>query len=63
MKISDKLDKVNDCFSISRYDNGFMIEISGRTAEEDYKTAKLIVKTVDELLDLVKEAVTLKLDD
>ena len=63
MKISDKLDKVDSSFSVTRYDNGFVIEISGRTRGEDYRTAKVLVQSVDELLVLVKEAVTLKLDE
>ena len=63
MKVSDKLEKVNDSFSISRYDNGFMIEVGGRTKDEEYKTAKILVNTVDELVDLVREAATMKIDD
>lgn len=63
MKISDKLVKVNESFTVNRYDNGYMIEVGGRTAGEDYKTAKVLVTTVDELLDLVKEAVTMEIDD
>ena len=62
MKVSDKLEKVNESFSVNRYDNGYMIEVSGRDGE-DYKTAKILVQTVEELLDLVKEAVTMKLDE
>lgn len=63
MKISDKLVKVNESFSISRYDNGFLIEVSGRNKDEDYKTVKILVKTVDELVELVKETVTMEIDD
>ncbi len=63
MKISDKLAKVDTSFSVSRYDNGFLIEVSGRNKDEDYKTAKVLVKTVDELVELVKEAVTMEIDE
>lgn len=63
MKISDKLEKIDTSFSVSRYDNGFLIEVSGRGADDDYKTAKVVVQTVDGLLDLVKEAITMKVDD
>ncbi len=63
MKISDKLVKVDTSFSVSRYDNGFLIEVSGRNKDEDYKTAKVLVKTVDELVELVKEAVTMEIDE
>ncbi len=63
MKISDKLAKVDTSFSISRYDNGFLIEVSGRNKDEDYKTAKILVQTADELLELVREAVTMEIDE
>ena len=63
MKISDKFEKVSEQFTIYRYDNGFMIEVNGRDSNDDYKTAKILVQDVDQLLALVKEAVTLKLDE
>ena len=63
MKISDKFEKVSEQFTIYRYDNGFMIEVNGRDGNDDYKTAKILVQDVDQLLALVKEAVTLKLDE
>jgi len=62
-KIADKLAKVNDCFTINRYDNGFMIEVGGKTANEDWATSKIIVKTIEELQVLVEEAATLELDN
>jgi hypothetical protein len=45
------------------YDNGFMFEISGRDAENDYKSAKIMVSTVEELVALVKEAAELERDE
>lgn len=62
-KISDKLVKVNENYSINMYDNGFMFEISGRDAENDYKSAKIMVSTVEELVTLVKEAADMERDD
>ena len=55
-KISDKLVKVNENFTVNMYDNGYMIEVGGRDDEDNWKTAKIIVNTVDELLALVQEA-------
>ena len=55
-KLSDKLTKVNENFTINMYDNGYMIEVGGRDDEDNWKTAKIIVDTVDELLALVQEA-------
>lgn len=62
-KISDKLTKVNESFTINRYDNGFMIEVGGRNENDDWKTAKIIVATEDELVALVREAVNLPVED
>jgi hypothetical protein len=62
-KISDKLVKVNESYSINMYDNGFMFEISGRDSENDYKSAKIMVSTVEELVTLVKEAAELDRDE
>jgi len=61
-KISDKLAKVNDNYTINMYDNGFMIEVGGRDSEDDWKTAKIIVSSVDELVALVKEVAELPRD-
>lgn len=56
MKISDKLAKVSDSFSVNMYDNGFMLDISGRTDDEEWGSAKIMCKNIDELVALIKEA-------
>ena len=55
-KISDKLIKVNESFTINMYDNGFMVEAGGRNKKGDYVTAKILCNTVDEVVGLVREA-------
>jgi hypothetical protein len=60
-KLSDKLDKVNESFTINMYDNGFMIEVGGRK-DDDWKTAKIMVPTVEELIALIKEAAEMERD-
>ena len=35
-----KLLKVSDSLSINRYDNGWMLELSGKDKENDWKTTK-----------------------
>ena len=60
-KISDKLDKVNESFTINMYDNGFMIEVGGRK-DDEWKSAKIMVPTVDELVVLIKEAAEMERD-
>lgn len=59
-KIADKVTKVSEIFTVSMYDNGFMFEISGRDKKDEYKTVKLIVPTVEELIELVKEATAME---
>ena len=55
-KISDKLSKVNDSFTINMYDNGYMLEIYGENKKNDGVTVKILANTLEELLVLVKEA-------
>jgi hypothetical protein len=62
MKISDKLSKVNEDITIRMYDNGYMFEISGRNDDDDWKNAKIIVSTVEELVELIKEATAMDRD-
>ena len=57
-KILDKLVKINDTFTVYIYDNGYMVEVSGRDGENEYKTSKILCNTAEELLALVKEAAT-----
>lgn len=58
-----KLSKVNESITINRYDNGWMIEIGGRDKNEDWKTAKIMCNTEDELISVVKEWNTMELDN
>lgn len=55
-KLSDKLTKINESFTINMYDNGFMVEAGGRNRKGDYMNAKIMCNTLDEVLALVKEA-------
>ena len=56
-----KLTKVNESFTVNRYDNGFMIEVSGRDKADDWKTAKIMCASEDELFVVIKEALALPL--
>jgi hypothetical protein len=62
-KISDKLTTVNDSFTITMYDNGFLIDIGGKRGDDDWATAKIMVPDVDRLIELVREAVTMPRDE
>ena len=63
MKLSDKLSKINDSFTINLYDNGYMLEASGRDHDDEWSSTKIMCQTVDELLALVQESTTMKRDD
>lgn len=62
MKLNEKLEKVNDNFSVYMYDNGFMLEISGRSEDGEWSTAKILCKDMDELIDLINEATVMERD-
>ena len=61
--IQDKLTKINESFTIYMYDNGYMIEVSGRDSENDYKTAKIMVNNLEQLVALVQEATEMERDE
>jgi hypothetical protein len=58
----NKLSKVNESFTINRYDNGFMIEVGGRDSDSEWKTAKVMCSTEAELIEVIKEALSMELD-
>ena len=62
MKISDIMTKVDSSFTVNRYNNGFMFEISGRDEDDEYTYARIVCSGDTELLDLVQEAVLMPLD-
>ena len=61
--ISTKLAKINESFTVNMYDNGFMIEVGGSDKKDDWKTAKVMVGTIDELVDIIREVVTMERRD
>jgi hypothetical protein len=57
-----KLSKVNESITINRYDTGFMVEVSGRDGESDWKTAKILCSTEAEMTAVVQEWTTMEID-
>ena len=57
-----KLSKVNESITINRYDNGFMVEVGGRDDENDWKTAKVLCNSEEEMLAVVKEWNSMDID-
>lgn len=58
-----KLIKVNESVTIYRYDNGWMVEISGKDNQDDWKTTKTLCNTEEELMALIKEYNSTELDN
>jgi hypothetical protein len=58
-----KLTKANESFTINRYDNGFMIEVGGRDAENDWKNCKILCTTKEELFEVINEALEMEIDN
>jgi hypothetical protein len=55
MKISDKLSKASDSIEVTKIDNGYMVEVRGRTLEDDWDGAKLYASTLAEVDTLINE--------
>lgn len=62
MKIEDKLEKISDSFTVNMYDNGYMFEASGRDSESDWTSVKILCTSLDELVQLIKEASAMERD-
>jgi hypothetical protein len=56
MKLTKKLAKCSDSLTVNMYDNGFMVEVSGRDSDDDWKTAKIMCSTLDEVYEVISEA-------
>jgi hypothetical protein len=57
-----KLAKVNESFTVYRYDNGFMIEVSGRDDDNEWKNCKVLCTTEAELFEVIKESLSMEVD-
>ena len=58
-----KLTKVNESFTVYRYDNGYMFEIGGRDNESDWKSCKILCSTETELFEVIKESLSMEVDN
>ena len=58
----NKLSKVNESITINCYDNGFMVEVGGRDDENDWKTAKVLCNTEEEMIAVIKEWNSMEID-
>lgn len=55
MSINTKIVKVNDVYSVTMCANGYVVEITGRDAKENWSTSKLICTSMAELIELLGE--------
>lgn len=62
MKVSDKLSKVQESFTINMYDNGFLVEVAGRDSQSDWQTAKIMCADWDEVIEVISEIPSMERD-
>lgn len=62
-KMLGKLAKVSDSFTVNRYENGYMIEVSGRNTENDWKTVKILCNTEEDLFETIQTYNQMDLDN
>ena len=60
MKLSDKISKCNDSLTVNMYDNGYMVEVSGQDADNDWKAVKILCKTLEEVYAVITEAAAME---
>jgi len=62
MKLSDKMVKVQETVTVSMYDNGYVVEISGRDSDAEWVTSKILCDTLDNVYALIDEASKMERD-
>jgi hypothetical protein len=60
MKLSDKLVKCSDSLTVNMYDNGYMVEVSGNDSDNDWKTAKIMCQTLEQVYAVIAEAAAME---
>lgn len=63
MKIADKLIKVENSFTVNRYDNGFLFTVSGKNKNDDWQNAYIICENMNSLTTLIREFSEFPLND
>ena len=64
MNIVDKIVKIESTITIQIVDNGYMFEVGGRDANDEWKNVKIVCTTRSELDSLLDEALELdRVDD
>lgn len=63
MKLLDFISKIGEDIVVKVIDNGYLVEVSGRNAEDDWKTVKLACTNRDELNKLLDQCFKLPRDN
>lgn len=63
MKVLDFISKIGEDINIKMIDNGYLLEISGRNAEDDWKTVKLACSSRSELEQLLDQCFKIPRDN
>lgn len=51
----DQFAKVNDNYTVTNCQNGYVVEVSGQDSSEEWINAKFVFKTIEELKDVVQD--------
>lgn len=54
------LTKVGEQVNIYLYDNGFMVEVSGKDLNDDWKTVKHVCLNENELFETIRKYITME---
>ena len=54
-KLADYFTKVNDNYTVTNCQNGYVVEVSGQDKDENWINAKYVFKTFEELKDVVQD--------
>lgn len=60
MELKDKLVKVDEEFTVTRYDNGYLVVVSGRDSNDDWASAKIMSQDRAKVFDLFEEFVKME---
>jgi hypothetical protein len=62
VKLSEVFENVSESLSINRYENGWMVEISGNDHEDHWQNKKFIFSDLKTVLTFVEEYSKIKLN-
>ncbi len=55
IKLIDHFAKVNENYSTTNCQNGYVVDVSGQDSSKEWINAKFVFKTIDELKDVVQD--------